>query len=510
MSARQCRKVEVLARDIKHGRSGWALTEEVTSRGGEVLVADYRKSVKDLRLKPGLKGWHRITVGLHNPNPFITGLRLRLSRSRLADFMQCSGAEECAEELDFGVMDLTGQSVILSQPENWPVRLDYIRFTPAKRETRKNSAWRVGAINDFYSFSYSQLLREKSDLQRCVWQHSEAGFNVMYWIAHGGSCMYRSRVGTTLVPDTRERTKYFVEFIRKHDVLRLACDECRKAGMTFYPWFRINNEYGWATKDMGKDAVSRFWREHPKFREIERSGKNSLTHLSFAFPEVRAHKIALAKEMLSFGADGILIDTQRHPPMVQYSRPAVESFRKKYGKSPLDLPEHDERWLRHKAEFFTEFMRALRVETAATDPKLKVSIRAALHPGKCLKEGVDVETLLREKLIDELIPSAHVYFVPFSLKPFRPLLKGSDCLLIGGMSPYHPTGWSDPGIEGAPVWPTRKPPYAHAEAFLAQNDQFRRDGAKGVAVYESEAVVTRPEIRKALRHIAGFRPVTSA
>jgi len=60
MSARQRRRAEVLARDIKPGRSGWALTDEVTSRGGKVLVADCRKSVKDLRLKPGLKGWYRI------------------------------------------------------------------------------------------------------------------------------------------------------------------------------------------------------------------------------------------------------------------------------------------------------------------------------------------------------------------------------------------------------------------------------------------------------------------
>ena len=484
-------------------RATWKARPEPMAAGGVVLDARVGKKSKELRLNPRLKGWYRISVGLYNPGRLVTGLNLRLSNDPHFDFIQCSNPDESGEELTFKSADMTGRELVIGQPDDYPLSLDYVKFTPARPEPAGKPRWKVGAINDFFSFTYDQLMRHGvTDLERCVWLHQRAGFNVMYWLAAGGSCFYRTKIGTECVPDSRARTQSYFRFMRKHDVLGLACEACHKAGMEFYPWFRINNEYGWAVKELGKDVVSDFWRKHPQFRDVERSGKRSDGSLSFAYPEVVAYKVALAREMMQYGGEGIFIDTQRHPPMTQYAPPAVSSFRKIYGADPFKIPEDDERWLRHKSTFFTEFMRRLRSELSAQDPVLKIAIRTSLHPFRCLKEGVDVEALVKEGLVDVLIPSSHVYFSRFSLKPFLPMLKGRRCAVYGGISPYIPGG-SDPGTLGAPVWPMRKPIYASGADFASQSEQFRIEGVDGVVLYESEAIITRPGIKQAVQRMAG-------
>ena len=480
-------------------RRGWKLQREVMATNGTVLAADFRRKASAIRINPNLKGWYQVAIGLYNPDTFVTGVNVKLSSDSFFDFVQCSSYEECPEEVVFKSANLTGQELILGQPDGYSVYIDYVKFTPVQPQATRKSRWKVGAINDFFSLNYDQLFKgAPADIERCVWLHREAGFNVMYWLAAGGSCFYRTRVGSMNMPDSRERTQPFNWLIEKHNVIRLARKQCEKAGMAFYPWFRINNEYGGAIKFLGKSVASKFWLEHPEFRAVDRNGKKTLYWLSFAYPEVREYKLALAKEMVSWGASGIFIDTQRHPPMTQYAPAAVNSFRKIHGDDPRRLPEDDERWLRHKSSFFTEFMRALRVEITRIDPQMRIALRVSLHPGKCLKEGVDVEALVKENLVDELIPSSHCYFNFLSLKPFESILKGSRCTVYGGINPYLPRG-EDPGVNGEPVWPMRKPLYASGADFLAQAEQFRREGASGVALYESEAIITRPGIRRAIQ-----------
>ncbi len=486
-------------------KAGWEAKDELMSTGGRLLTAGDKGRPRELELNPGLRGWHRIVVGLCNPGKLACGINLRVSGDAFGDFLQCSSYEDCVEELAFKSCDLTGRKLFIGHPAGWLTRLDYIKFIPVDKAPSRESRWNVGAMNDFYSYCYERAPRDPSAIAHCVAMHREAGFNIMYWQAAGAQCYYRTSVGTTVSGDVRPRTKYIARLARRCDLLGLASEQSRKAGMAFYPWFRINNEYGGMARTL-KGVLSRYWIEHPQFRDVQRDGRKSPWHLSFAFPEVREHKVALSKEMVSFGADGILIDTQRHPPMTQYAAPAVRSFRDIYGEDPFRLPENDPRWLRHKASYFTEFMRQLRHEMAGSSHNLKIALRVSLHPAQCLKEGVDVEAIVAAGLVDVLMPSSHTYFNDFSLTPFRPLLRRATCELHGCINPYLP-GAHDPGTKGTPFWGMQKAYYNMGEdGFASQARQFHREGAAGVAFYESEAVISRSPIRAAIQGASRLRP----
>jgi len=66
------------------------------------------------------------------------------------------------------------------------------------------------------------------------------------------------------------------------------------------------------------------------------------------------------------GGHGIQVEfvsefRDRHGAAIHgYEPPMVEESRKRYGKSPSELPNHDPDWLRFRAGFVTETLRALR------------------------------------------------------------------------------------------------------------------------------------------------------
>jgi hypothetical protein len=88
--------------------------------------------------------------------------------------------------------------------------------------------------------------------------------------------------------------------------------------------------------------------------ECERPDGTSIDpHLSLAYPEVVKYRIDLLRELLSFGVDGIYLTANS---CVGYEEPVVESFEGKYGLSPLEVPETDERWISHQRSYFNAFM----------------------------------------------------------------------------------------------------------------------------------------------------------
>jgi hypothetical protein len=154
---------------------------------------------------------------------------------------------------------------------------------------------------------------------------------------------------------------------------------------------------------------------------IEVEGGGPAPQLCFAFPEVRAHKIAILCEAAAYGLDGLLVDTLRHPPMVGYAPVLVDAFKAAYGEDPPRKPEAKppwegvddrtgepwERWFRFRARYFTAFIRELRAALAeaglgSTPIHLRVAPRRYLH------DGADLEALLEAGLIDALVANRYL------------------------------------------------------------------------------------------------------
>ncbi|HVG95731.1 MAG TPA: hypothetical protein VNK05_02380, partial [Chloroflexota bacterium] len=275
-------------------------------------------------------------------------------------------------------------------------------------------------------------------------------------------------------------SRYYGQALQRLDPLRIAVDESRRWSVRLFGWMRTNNYSG--------NVVAEFFTEHPEWHDEGEDGSPAPA-LCFAFPEVRAHKIAILCEAAAYGLDGLLIDTLRHPPMVHYAPVVVNAFRAEYGEDPPREPhptlsrqradnragERWERWFRFRARHFTTFIRELRgALVAAGMGTLPVHLRVA--PRRYLHDGADLDALLEERLIDAVV--ANRYTVePLDYDLLVPVIRGR-----------------------VPLCAICDPLREDAIESLSEMARDRR--LQGIGVYESEWSIHMPEHRPHLRQAA--------
>jgi len=211
------------------------------------------------------------------------------------------------------------------------------------------------------------------------------------------------------------------------DSLKVAVEYGHEIGLQVFAWVTINeDDHGWG-------ARSDFSFKYPEYRWRKRNGDVYRSQMSFAYPEVMEYKLALMRELVEdYAVDGLFIDwirtgDVRDDPQSDeegvadrgYEEILVKSFRDQYGVDPLTISNGDERWVRHRAEPHTEFMRKVRELTSAQGREIPVSV-LVYHPwafrgmqnwidGNLRGMHLDVKTWAREGLIDEAIAAG--YFV---------------------------------------------------------------------------------------------------
>jgi uncharacterized lipoprotein YddW (UPF0748 family) len=209
------------------------------------------------------------------------------------------------------------------------------------------------------------------------------------------------------------------------DSLAAAINYGHKIGLKIHAWATINEDdhgWGWASK---------FSKAHPEFRWVRRDGKPYRSQLSFAFPEVRAYKLALVDELLSnYDLDGLFLDwirtgdvrdnPQTDPTGVAnsgYETPNVEAFKTKFNIDAHDVPNDDDRWVRVRAEPQTLFMRAV-CERVKKHPKPMPVAAMVGHPwhyrglqdpidGNLRGPLLDVAAWAKEGLMDSAIAAGY-------------------------------------------------------------------------------------------------------
>ena len=222
------------------------------------------------------------------------------------------------------------------------------------------------------------------------------------------------------------KDRYHYETI---DSLAEAVRYGHELGLEIHAWFSINEDdhaWGWP---------SRYTVAHPEHRWKRRDGGYYRSQLSFAHPQVRSYKLAIIQEVVeSYPVDGIFVDWIRtgdvRDPQVDSSGVAdygyedilIESFRTKFGIDPRNIPNNDLRWVKHRAEPQTEFMRSVRELADSRSPKLPVAVLVQ-HPWSYRGDNpqyadnlqgllLDVETWAKEGLMDAAVPAG--YYAPNS------------------------------------------------------------------------------------------------
>jgi uncharacterized lipoprotein YddW (UPF0748 family) len=211
----------------------------------------------------------------------------------------------------------------------------------------------------------------------------------------------------------------------KFDSLAAAIEYGHKIGLKIHAWASINeDDHGWGWP-------SEFTKAHPEFRWVRRDGRTYHSQLSFAFPEVRAYKLALIDELTkNYDLDGLFLDwirtgDVRDNPQTDaagiadsgYEQPNIDAFKEEYGVDPHEVPNDDERWVRTRAKPQTEFMRDVRARINRHRRPLPITVMVA-HPwhyrglmdpiaGNLNGLLLDVATWADEGLIDAAIPAGY-------------------------------------------------------------------------------------------------------
>jgi uncharacterized lipoprotein YddW (UPF0748 family) len=264
----------------------------------------------------------------------------------------------------------------------------------------------------------------------------ECGWSAVYWrVFDGGKALYPSRLlepsfKLDAVNYWRDRDANIIAQLERYDYgsydsFREAIDYGRKIGVEVHAWLSINEDdhgYGWS---------SRFAREHPQFVWVTRDGRRYRTQMSFAFPQVRAYRLACLREILAYHPDGIFLDwirtgDVRDNPQTDggianygYEAPNLDHFRARFGVDAHDVPNDDNRWVRVRAEPQTEWMREAHAVIKAMYPRMPISVMTQ-HPWSYRGSPtdtpyadslrgllVDIKTWARLGLMDEVVAAGY-------------------------------------------------------------------------------------------------------
>lgn len=202
----------------------------------------------------------------------------------------------------------------------------------------------------------------------------------LYWGGEGGGFDRPGEAG-----EQKLRLAYD---LRNWDHIADAVRIGKEMGIKTSAWYTLYEEAHFQTK------ISKFSEEHPEFWWQARDGKKRSSKVSFAAPDVRAHKLAMIDEQLAYGFDSIMLDYYRETQgylggketlisgtevddngvcIYGYEKPMIEAFRKATGKDALALANDDPEWLAFRVQQLTDFMADAR--KTVNKHKASVSVR---------------------------------------------------------------------------------------------------------------------------------------
>jgi len=491
----------------RYEKDRWQLIEYETTEGVKGFMASARPDHKcgQLTLPLEMQGIYKIYLGIHMTKSHYRGdsnygqLEVKLTGD--AGFRRVGPEHETVDEdgttkfLDddpdihkviteayWKTAELTGQSLIFRQmpyPYNRPehariANLSYVKLVPLNEQEKRQ--WKLlqprdetrklaliyctgqytGHTRGTYTFHPTSKQFFKDEFE----PFANTDIKILIFEAlRGSSCVYKTKIGSLGTKDNRWQNDWvdplaeFTQLAHKNDMKIFA-------SMRFIgPQYPMNvAPIAWAPN----------YRKHPEWAMRNKQGV-PITNLSLAYPQVRKYWLSLLRETLEYGTDGIQLHLNRSEPYVFYEEPVVQSFKKKHNQDPRKLSIDDPRWLAHCAGYLTGFIREVR---ALVDEKpgrklgVTISGRKNGSPAHYEENHCDVETWLRESLVDYIMPTPHLH--PSLLKKWRK---------IAG--------------DGVHLWPDLMPRAQSAASYARTAKNYYQAGADGLCLWDGERRTAR-------------------
>ena len=317
----------------------------------------------------------------------------------------------------------------------------------------------------------------------------DSDFNIaLYGVARGPICFYPTRVGEFIhaklfVPSYKQYIAQAVHRLwgAKIDLLGAAIEMAHEVNVKLFPQVRFQ-----ATQ-LPPQHEPRYYggqllAEHPEWLARYPDGEPT-RHLSFAFPEVRRFYVRLFREWVEdYQADGINVLFSRSAPFVYYEEPVLEAFQKGYGEDMREVEQADERTLRCRAKFVTQFLREVRQMLDEVGQKqgryIPTCYLVPFHntldfSGTAVEESMfhalDVATWMKEGLVEYLV--MHIScFEEHNGSEQMPHIQEFVNLARGTKTKIY-----------ADIYPRRMPPRAYRKIAMS----YYKAGAEGLAFWDS-------------------------
>lgn len=197
--------------------------------------------------------------------------------------------------------------------------------------------------------------------------------------------------------------------------LQVMLDQSHKRGMEFLAGLRVNDNHGHISVEQGVGSGSTFVADSARYQIGDTASLG--THLDFTHQEVRDYVASAAEHLLeTFDVDGLELCFRDHG----YFPEGTETER-----MPL----------------MTEFVRAVYelVQAAGESRgrKLVLGVRVNATIDLCNDMGLDIETWVRERLIDYVSPSDTMYMaINDPIEQFAEIDTGTDCMFYPSIMPH--------------------------------------------------------------------------
>lgn len=490
-----CEPKEALSDRRHHDK--WKVFEyETADFSGKCVSVGRESSAPDLTLRLDRKGWHAVYIGISTitdltrtaPNQIEAKFTGEPAFQRFSNRLALGDRRrDVLEEIFVGVADLSTNDLQISTVYQMPARLHYVKAIPledrevaAIQSDRKQRKTRTSvATMDGFSWIHPFRPKTRADLASTFSRYRHSDFKT-WWFQVGGADLvhHPGKVGNLMGGhlDTFPRSvdREYVESVRHlHergiDPLKVAVEEAHAQDAEILVCLRAA---GWKGAPPWEEFfMSEFYEAHPELRCVDYDGTPTM-HMSYASEEVQNHLIKVYREVLERDPDGLGFLFHRGLPLMLWEKPFCDKFEKKFGVDPRTIPEDDPRVAAMRAEIMTSFMRKIRTLRDETkDRRLKMAVTTFATEADNRKFGLDVETWVKEGLVDQIGVAWFAYYTSGLGKftgdnhYYAKITEGTDVKFF----PFY-IGWK---IESA-------------EQLIRGVRRDYREGADGIAVWDPE------------------------
>lgn len=295
-------------------------------------------------------------------------------------------------DLAFKVLSGTSaeKAVAAAQPKEFFINIDY--------SDNFNLDW-AGPNG----FGGARKLTPQEEIRETMRHLKSLGVDGVLWRVHALGELYHTKIGTVF---TKERSgsrfdDKMIEALKVCDPLAEAVKYGREFGIKVYAWTLLNDD------GRTPEKVSDFLKKYPQFQWCSRDGKYLSGVSCYAYPEVRAHRLALMDELMGYGVDGIFMSTRSHTTgfgdkvLLEYgfNQPVADAFRSRYGTDILkdfNAERDGEKLIKLRAGLMNDFYREVKALRDRKYPSVKIAADLTHLPQ-------DWPAWANEKLVDYLM-----------------------------------------------------------------------------------------------------------